>query len=169
MPRDSSDDVHGGLPDLVLCAPEMRLMGPGIQCMWYTPAMTAAHLAKVDLNLLVALDALLAERHVTRAARRVGLTQSAMSRALSRLRELLDDPLLVRTPQGMRPTPRAQALGPPLRRTLEEVEALVTGRPVFEPARSRRAFTVAAPDYSQVVMLPAVLARMAREAPGVDL
>jgi DNA-binding transcriptional LysR family regulator len=142
---------------------------PGLQCMWHTCAMHTAHLAGVDLNLLVALDALLTEAHVTRAARRVGLTQSAMSRALARLRDLLDDPLLVRTPQGMQPTPRAQALAAPLRRTLEDVEALVAGRPVFEPAHARRAFTVAAPDYAQAVLMPPVLQHLAREAPGVDL
>jgi DNA-binding transcriptional LysR family regulator len=99
----------------------------------------------------------------------VGLTQSAMSRALARLRVLLEDPLLVRTPQGMRPTPRAQALEAPLRRALEEVEALVTDRPAFEPARAQRRFTVAAPDYVQAVLLSPVLAHLAREAPGVDL
>ena len=137
--------------------------------MWHTPAMRPVHLAGIDLNLLVALDALLTEAHVTRAARRVSLTQSAMSRALSRLRVLLDDPLLVRTSQGMRPTPRALALAAPLRRTLEEVEALVYDRPAFVPARARRTFTVAAPDYAKAVLLPPVLAQLAREAPGVDL
>ena len=72
------------------------------------------NLQSFDLNLLLALDALLKERHVTRAAARIGLSQPAMSNALARLRDLLDDPLLVRTPRGMVPTPRAERLQQPL-------------------------------------------------------
>ena len=79
-------------------------------------------LARLDLNLLVALDALLEERHVTRAGRRVGLSQPAMSNALARLRRMLDDPLLVRTPAGMAPSPRAEALADPLREALRAVD-----------------------------------------------
>ena len=80
--------------------------------------MHEMHLRDLDLNLLVVLQALIGERSVTRAAAEVGLSQSAMSHALGRLRKMLGDPLLVRTPQGMEPTPRAKAMSQPLERAL---------------------------------------------------
>src|SRR5262245_64901077 len=83
------------------------------------------NLTRIDLNLLVALDALLTDRSVTRAAARIGLRQSAMSHNLARLRELLGDELLTRGPEGMRPTPRALALVDPVRITLAQITALV--------------------------------------------
>jgi DNA-binding transcriptional LysR family regulator len=131
--------------------------------------MPETHLAQVDLNLLVALDALLAEGHVTRAAARLGLTQSALSRALGRLRVLLDDPLFVRTGHGMRPTPRAQALAEPLRRALEQLHSAVLDRPGFDPATSRRTFTLGTVDYALAVLLPPLLERLKEQAPGVDV
>ena len=94
-----------------------------IQCMIGILAMHDAHLSGIDLNLLPALDALLRERHVTRAAQRVGLSQSAMSHALARLRELLGDPILVRSGRGMVPTERAEALEGPLRDALAALES----------------------------------------------
>src|SRR4051794_21826761 len=95
--------------------------------------MQQVHLEGLDLNLLVALRALLVERHVTRAAARVGLSQPAMSHALSRLRDLLGDPLLVRTPSGMRPTPRAEAMTAPLERALEDIGRLIASPVAFDP------------------------------------
>src|SRR5688572_22910694 len=108
------------------------------------------NLAGIDLNLLVVLDALLAERHVTRAAAKVGLTQSAASHALARLRAMLGDPILVRGPGG--------ALAIALR-----------GEPAFDPATARRTFRIASADYAEVVLLPALIERLAAQAPGVDL
>ncbi len=131
--------------------------------------MSTAHLAGIDLNLLVHLDALLAEQHVTRAAGRVGITQSAMSRSLARLRLLLGDMLLVRAPGGMRPTVRARELAAPLRAALRALDAVVLGRPTFDPATARRTFTVVATDYEIALLLPALGARLAREAPSCDL
>src|SRR5580698_7136236 len=90
--------------------------------MLYIPAMHPVHLDAFDLNLLVALDALLAERSVTLAASRIGITQSAARHALARLRKLTGDELLVRGRGGMVPTVRAEAMGGPLRRALEEIE-----------------------------------------------
>ena len=90
-------------------------------------------LAGVDLNLLVTLDALLRERNVTRAARRVGLSQPAMSNALGRLRRLFEDPLFVRTPDGMQPTPRAAALAAPLADALHRLENAVLTPTNFVP------------------------------------
>ncbi len=127
-------------------------------------------LAGVDLNLLVVLDALLAEKHVTRAAARIGLSQSAASHALARLRDLLDDPLLVRGPQGgLVPTARAEALEPALRRALDGLRDVLRGAPSFDPATARRSFRIGAGDYTELVLLPELVARLARDAPGVDL
>lgn len=122
-----------------------------------------------DLNQLRALDALLTERSVTGAARRLGLTQPAMSHALSRLRETLGDPLLVRSGRGMALTPRAEALAPRLRLALRGLEDAVRAELPFDPASARRSFRVAAADYAELVLLPALIPRLEREAPGVDL
>lgn len=131
--------------------------------------MHAVQLQSVDLNLLIALEAMLAERSVTRAAARLGLTPSAMSHALARLRSTFDDDLLVRTRGGMVPTARAELLLAPLRRALEQLAALMTGPGGFDPATSRREFTLATTDYVESVLLPPLLARISTEAPGVQL
>jgi DNA-binding transcriptional LysR family regulator len=130
-----------------------------------TYIMIAVHLRQMDLNLLVALDALVEEGSVTRAARRVGLTQSAMSRALGRLRAHLGDPLLIRAGARMVLTPRAEGLGPALRGALQELEAIVTRGPTFDPASTRRTFRVATADYGMAVVVPALLGRLAVLAP----
>lgn len=129
----------------------------------------AMNLAAVDLNLLVTLEALLAERSVTRAARRLGLSQPAMSHALQRLRDLFDDPLFVRRPGGVEPTDRALALGAPLARCLEAVRQTLEGPARFDPATARRSFAVATADHGSFVLLPELWARVAVEAPGVDV
>ena len=127
-------------------------------------------LAGVDLNLLVALDALLTERHVTRAANRLGLTQPAASHALARLRTLLGDTLLVRGAAGrLEPTPRAEALAPVVRRALAELAQAVRGPDAFDPAAAQRRFVIGSADYAQLVLLPGLAARLSRIAPGVDL
>jgi DNA-binding transcriptional LysR family regulator len=131
--------------------------------------MHARHLNGIDLNLLVALDAMLGEGSVTKAARRLGVTQSAMSHALGRLRALLDDPLFVRTPRAMLPTPRARALTQPLRRVLDDVRAVISSGPTFDPATATRAFSIGTADYGALVILPALMARVSREAPGVEI
>jgi DNA-binding transcriptional LysR family regulator len=149
-------------------------MRPACTCSKRMPmiaSMRDAHdpLAQLDLNLLRALDALLAERHVTRAAARLALTQSAASRALARLREELGDPLLVRGPSGaLLPTARADQLGPVVRRALEELAAAWRGE-VFDPRTSQRRFTVTGADYAELVLLPGLVARLAELAPGVQL
>lgn len=126
-------------------------------------------LAGVDLNLLVALDALLAERSVTRAARRLGLTQSALSHALSRLRALLEDPLLVKAPGGMTPTALARELEGPLHGALGELERTLRMRPRFDPATSQRQFVISSADYGMLVLLPELMKRVAAAAPQVGL
>ncbi len=131
--------------------------------------MQEVHLEGLDLNLLVALRALLTERHVTRAAARVGLSQPAMSHALSRLRELLGDPLLVRTPAGMKPTPRAEALTAPLERALEDIGRMLASPAPFDPRLSTRKFRIASNDYMELVLFPRLLRRLWAEAPNVDV
>jgi DNA-binding transcriptional LysR family regulator len=131
--------------------------------------MSTEHVLRSDLNLLPALDALLAEGSVTGAARRLGLTQSAVSRSLGRLRELFGDELFVRSGRGITPTRLAAELAGPLRKALADVEALLAQRGRFEPATARRTFRVAAVDYAQVVVLAPLCARIADEAPGVDV
>ncbi|HEY0709500.1 MAG TPA: LysR family transcriptional regulator [Polyangia bacterium] len=126
-------------------------------------------LRSVDLNLLVVLSALLNERHVTRAARRLGLTQSAASHALARLREIFKDPLLVRRGRRLDPTPRALALLPQLERGLAELKGTIQGEPAFEPQTTQRSFVIGTTDYGQAILAEPLLRRLRREAPGVDL
>ena len=132
-------------------------------------AMHEPNLSAIDLNLLVVLEALLHERHVTRAALRVGLSQSATSHALNRLRELYKDPLLVRSGKGMALTPIAAALLPSVSRGLSELRATLSHEPAFAPQTTRRAFALALVDYGQLLILPRLLAHLQREAPLVDL
>ncbi len=126
-------------------------------------------LSDIDLNLLVYLDALLAECHVTNASKRVGLSQSAMSRALSRLRDLFEDELLVKTAQGMAPTPLAQRLEPEVRRILRSVERTVTRTDTFDPAVDLRQFKICADDYAMSVLIPGLTAQIGEHAPGDTL
>jgi len=127
-------------------------------------------LKAVDLNLVLALDALLAERHVTRAAVRLGVSQSAASHSLARLRALFDDPLLVRGPRGtMLPTPRAEALAPAVHRVLVDLASVMRGDATFDPATARRTFRVGASDYVELILLPRLLERLGRVAPGIDV
>jgi DNA-binding transcriptional LysR family regulator len=129
--------------------------------------MRDLELASFNLNLLLALDALLGERSVTGAARRVRVTPSAMSHSLAELREVLGDPLLVRTGRGMVLTPRAEALVGPLHKVLVDAERVLRGGGSFEPGTARREFVIAAPDFLATMLLPSLLATAARDAPGV--
>ncbi len=121
---------------------------------------------QLDLNLLKALDALLTERHVTRAAARLGLTQPAVSGMLARLRDAFDDPLFVQTQRGIAPTPRALHMADPLRRMLEEIDALLTP-PAFDPASARLTLSLAATDYAMQVVVVPFLERLRQLAPGI--
>ena len=106
------------------------------------------------------LDALISERNVTRAAAKVGLSQPAMSNALARLREATGDPLLVRTPQGMVPTARAEALAGPVSRALAELERAFAAPEAFDPATSHRCFNIGATDYMELTLLPGLMASL---------
>ena len=128
-----------------------------------------ALLPRLDLNLVVAFDALLRERSVTRAAARLGVTQSAVSHALRRLRELLGDPLMVRSGHGMALTPRAEALVVPLRSGLLALSRALSQPTAFDPRSARRTFSLASLDLFDLLVLPQLLPRLRREAPGIDL
>ncbi|GAA3905115.1 LysR substrate-binding domain-containing protein [Halomonas cibimaris] len=130
--------------------------------------MQLSELARHDLNALVTLHALLDSRSVTRAAQRLNLSQPAVSRTLSRLRQAFDDPLFVRTHRGLRPTARAQALGPPLARLLEELGALLAP-PAFDPASTTRRFHIATTDYGMHAFLSPQWQRLKRQAPHLRL
>ena len=123
---------------------------------------------QLDLNLLLVLDTVLAERSVVRAARRLHVTPSAISNALARLRDALEDPLLVRSGRGVVPTPRAAALAPALAHALRDLEQAVLGR-AFDPATTDRVLTLAIADVIQVVKLPKIVAALAARMPRARL
>ena len=127
------------------------------------------NLAKINLNLLVALDALLTERQVTQAAKKVFVTQSAMSIALSQLRVLLQDEILVRSAQGMLPTKRALELQPQVQRLLGEIKTVIYASKEFDPATATRVFQIGMSDYCEFVVLPRLMQKLAKLAPGVSL
>lgn len=113
---------------------------------------------RLDLNLLIALDALLRERSITRAAARLHLTPSAVSSALARLREYFDDELLVQVGRRMEPTPRAEGLQDAVRDVLVRIDSTIAAQPLFDPATSDRIFRIFLSDYAQFVLAPHLLA-----------
>ena len=122
----------------------------------------------LDLNLLRVFDAVMAERSVLRASHKVCLTQSAVSHSLARLREALDDELFMRSAGGMLPTPRAFEIAPAVRDALRSLEAAVD-RASFDPAFSHRTFTLAANDFTTLLIIPELMRIVRVEAPSVDL
>lgn len=122
----------------------------------------------LDLNLLKALDALLDEGSVTRAAARLALTQPAVSGMLTRLRESFDDPLFVRAQRGIVPTPRAQALALPVKQVLGEIERLLQPD-TFDPAIASLTLSIAATDYAQRTIILPLLSALRHQAPGIRL
>jgi DNA-binding transcriptional LysR family regulator len=132
-------------------------------------AIDYTNLAAIDLNLLVAFDALVSEQSVTKAAARIGIGQSAMSHNLARLRTLFGDELLTRGPDGMRPTPRGLGLVAPVRGILGQVQALTAARAAFVPATADNVFRIGMPDSVEVLLVPQLLAYLQGEAPGIKL
>lgn len=131
--------------------------------------MKTSHVTAHDLRLFLTLDALLTEGGVTAAARRLGVTQSAVSHALRDLRHRLGDPVLVRSGNRLVPTPLVQSLLPSLRLGLTELARVLNPEQEFIPAHSTRTFTLATPDHPQFTVLPALIGRLRRDAPGVDV
>lgn len=136
--------------------------------MLFMRSMSVLH-TRVDPGLLVALDALLTERNVTRAAHRLGLTQSAVSHKLRALREQLGDPLLVSGKGGLIATERAEAIAPALRKALLDLTVATSMGSEFDPRGSTRAFRISTADYGELTAIPRVIAVIEHEAPDVDL
>lgn len=120
-----------------------------------------------ELHLLACLDALLHERQVTRAAERMNMSQPGMSNALAKLRQKLQDPLLVRTSQGMVPTERALQLQASVRAALRHVDAAFAAQATFDPATATHHFKIAMSDYVSMLFMPAIMDTLVREAPGM--
>jgi DNA-binding transcriptional LysR family regulator len=125
-------------------------------------------LGAVDLNLLVVFDAVMHERNVTRAGQRLGLSQPAMSHALTRLRHMLKDDLFIRTPKGMLPTPRAEHLALPIRTALDGLQQSLEPAE-FIPSNATRSFRLAVDNYSAVVLVGPIASRIIKIAPAVTL
>lgn len=123
----------------------------------------------IDLNLLVAFNALMNERNVTRAAIQTGVSQPAMSAALSRLRILLGDPLFQRSNAGLIPTPRARDLASPIAAALQQIEQAMITQPGFKPETAQVAFKLGLQDYPTVVLLPTLMQALEQTCPGVSL
>jgi DNA-binding transcriptional LysR family regulator len=128
----------------------------------------APKLGAIDLNLLVVFDAIMRDRSVTRAGQRLGLSQPAMSHALTRLRHMLKDELFVRSPNGMMPTPRAEQLATPIRIALDGLQQSLEPTQ-FEPAKAAATFRIAVDNYAAIVLVAPIAEYVARNAPGVTL
>jgi DNA-binding transcriptional LysR family regulator len=131
--------------------------------------LKVAHLSRTDLNLLVLFHVVYEERHVARAAERLSLTPSAVSHGLGRLRRLLNDPLFLRTPKGVVPSARAVELAESVTDIIVRVGAVIASAEPFDAARSRRRFTIGAPDAVSSVLLTHLLDALERRAPGIDI
>lgn len=131
--------------------------------------MNLAQLARTDINLLVLFEVAYQERHLGRAALRLGLTASAVSHGLNRLRRMLRDPLFLRTPRGVVPTERAADLAEAISDILARVNAVLEAAEPFDEKHSHRRFVIGAPDALSAIFLPALLARVHERAPGIDL
>ena len=127
------------------------------------------NLARADLNLLVLFEAVFEELHVGRAAKRMHISASAVSHGLGRLRRLMQDPLFLRHPKGVVPTERARQLAGPVAEVLERARQVMSRAEAFDAAKSARRFMIGAPDGASAVLLPPLLARLRRDAPGIDL
>ena len=128
-----------------------------------------SQLARADLNLLLLFDLLFEEGNAGRAAARLNLSPSAVSHALRRLRRLFDDPLFLPSPRGMVATDRARELAPEIRHIAESIGEVLASIQPFDPATSTRRFTIGAPDAAVSILVPSLVARLSKDAPGMDL
>lgn len=127
------------------------------------------HISRIDLNLLVVLDAIFVEGGITRASRKLNLTQPAVSHALGRLRDVFGDPLFIRDGRGLTPTPFARSLIGPVRQSLRGIEIALAEVEHFDPATSRRKFTIGVRDFLEARTLPPLMRRLSELAPTVDI
>ena len=138
---------------------------------WYdfSNMLNETNLSRIDLNLLVLFEAVLAERHVARTAARLSLSPSAVSHGLARLRRLFGDPLFLKHPKGVVPTERALELAEPVADILARTRSVVGGVQPFDPKTARRRFKIGAPDAALAVVLPPLLAHLRKTAPRIDI
>src|SRR2546426_1678928 len=157
------------LPRCVLCSPlNATPRGTMLKIHCYHMEMRHVNWRAFDLNLLVVFDGLMQERSVTRAGRRLGMSQPALSHALNRLRYLLKDQLFIRTPKGMAPTPRAEQLALPLRQALADMQRALEPE-AFVPAQANRRFSIAINNYAAIVLAAPLVAAVSAAAPLVQL
>jgi DNA-binding transcriptional LysR family regulator len=133
------------------------------------PGRIPRQLRSVDFRLLLAFEALIAERHVSRAAAAVGLSQPAMSHALAKLRQQFHDPLLARTSTGFEPTPKAMELIEPVREAIRQVNRLFSAGSTFDPATASESFAIRMGDMNEVLFLPALLQALETQAPDITV
>ena len=166
--RAQNCNPHGHLPQSV---PWETIGGPWklFKSIGFMVLIDMNDLRALDLNLLVVFEAIANSRSVTRAAAQLGLGQPAVSQALARLRHVFGDPLFVRGREGMQPTDRALQLAPAIAETLGRVRQLVAPPTPFDPAHTARLFRIGLPDDQELVLVPRLLALMARQAPHADL
>ena len=131
--------------------------------------MNQINLSRIDLNLLALFEVIFSERHLGRVATQLNLTPSAVSHGLSRLRRLLNDPLFLRVPKGVMPTARALALAGPIADILTRTRSVLAQGEIFDPATSKRRFIIGASDGASSVFLTPLLARLQRNAGGIDI
>jgi len=131
-------------------------------------ARPSVKLGAIDLNLLVVFDAIMQERNVTSAGRRLGLSQPAMSHALIRLRHMMKDDLFIRSPKGMVPTPRAEQLATPIRQSLDGLQHSLEP-PEFDASKATRSFRIAVDNYAAIVLVGPLASRLLKTAPGVTI
>jgi DNA-binding transcriptional LysR family regulator len=131
--------------------------------------LNAAQLMRIDLSLLVLFMTVLEESHVARAADKLNLTPSAVSHGLKRLRHLLQDPLFLKTPRGVKPTERALALAAPIAEILMRVETVISASGPFDPKTAQRRFAIGAPDAISALLTTPLLDHITHEAPGIDI
>lgn len=124
---------------------------------------------RYDLNLLPVFLALMEERSVTRAAARLGITQPALSNSLNRLRDTLRDPLFIRERYGIKPTQFSEEIAPAIEAALTQIDNLILNQQEFQPASAERSFTIAPNSYVELVLMPALVARLREQAPGVKV
>ncbi len=134
-----------------------------------TGVIHGVNISTFDLNLLPLFEALLDERSVSRAAARVGLTQPALSNAIRRMREVIGDPLFIRTARGMRPTPRAEQLAGPVRAALAHTRSALSGESAFDPATTARTFRLAMNDYSEWRLEALIIERACGPSSGASV
>lgn len=127
------------------------------------------NLRKIDLNLLTIFDAVFRERHISRAAEQLGMSQSAVSHALGRLRDVLDDPLFIRHATGMEPTRRALEIAQPIHEALNDLTGILARSEGFDASNTKRTFTIALGDYCECLIMPPLMQWLERHAPHIQI